>query len=255
MVNSITRHIGLPIAFAVLLALPLLACGKSGEKSAAKRASGIDASDPAIARIKSDVDSPIVFIIWDGGIPISVLDGSDPSISPLVGAGLVNPDYTLDNAKRDRVCTPTDSADARFSYTYVPSQDAVVGHILRSMEHAAFFRDGSVYRIDHPLAQHYIFWYNSGIQGCFDWYFFNLGHLSLVSATLVNAFDGPDRQTGATTKIRSYKVTAVFQPSAPVSSIAPNVSYGRFSWTVALERNPITAEWGPYQIGPLSWSP
>ncbi len=224
---------------AALLFCALAGCGKSDSGASAAAAS----SDPAAAKIVADIQTPFLFALAQG-IRAEQLDSN----GELLGyAAMVRAPYNPEEAKTE--CAPT-----TLHFAYMKFQNWVAARVLQQVKGTALVKQGEQYvpvaalmQPRPPSSSH------GGV--CLTWYFFDWGHFRVTHVKLANEFKGPDLQTQATTKIRSYEVSATFVPSATLSSVAPSAKFGTFTWTVALEQNPVTMEWTFYQFGdPPRWS-
>lgn len=248
-------------AFAACLAIFILAsCGRSdGHKSSKENSSvrsedsiaAVEPTDPIVQKIEADITSPILFAIMYGsnggnGIPTSVLDNNMNLNAN--GAALVSgADNTVRN---DRSwCRPPS-----FAFHFSSGGQWMAARVLQRLEGSALLRDDGTYIPSPQLLAQSTFWFQRD-GWCARWYFFDLGHFRTISVEQINEFDGPDKQTGASTKIRSYKVTAEFVPSATLTALAPTADFGKFDWTVAVERNPMTLDWDIYNAGTTNWNP
>jgi len=205
----------------------------------------IDTSDPAAARIKSDVEAPLQFAVNASGFNLM----ENHSIGAPGGAVLVSGASNI-NPSNIKCYLPA------YEFKLAPNANWMAGSVLYALvgSGAVTNNSGNNYSVTSVLSGAQTMSFQEHACG-WRWTLYDLGHFAVTKLDLINEFEGPDQQTQSTTKVRSYKVRVEFQPSSKLAAAVPNGVYGHFEWTVALERNPMTKDWDYYKLDGGNWYP
>jgi len=220
----------------MLMFLTLAGCGK--HNVAVKHG---DAGDDAIAAMaRADLETPF-FLALSKAISAEQVD-KNGSLNAVLAT-------TTNEFEANGFCRAPKS-----SIALLPNGGWMVARIAQAIEGRALIRRGREYQIVSSIPVTNLI----RAQGwmCPGWYYFEWGHFSLKKIERVNEFTAPDPQTMATTKVRSYRLSAVFVPGAALAKAAPHAEYGTFTWIAAFEQDPVSLNWKLYKFDKgIHWSP